>query len=380
MAYDPSPQNDLGFEWILMTRLPGVPLQELWSTPLLSWQERVCITEKMSGYIREMRGLHSDRLGSLYFTGQQHPKRNELHPHTRFKKEPSFTPLTSDPRYSIGPVVAMPFFYGNRVNLLLRRRPFSSSTAWLKSLLHLQIASSLDQMKATIDEDGYESPNMPELINGIAAAHQLLGQLDKFFDETDIKTFQLTHDDLSANNILIHPTTHQITDIVDWECVLFLPVWKARCPPKFIGGPEINLGCYEMNYGTTILDIPPPPPHLSTRDTDGIEYDTLFLETQEYLEKMLLRRVFDHFMNPEGLSEKPKRIFANKVEEIDTRPGRVLKWVKALKDGTNPVPQTTSNECVSGLRTDALPDALREKQGVLSARLNTAMNQFPSVT
>ena len=65
----------------------------------------------------------------------------------------------------------MPFFYGNRVSLLLRRGPFSSSTAWLKSLLHLQIASSLDQMKAIIDEDGYESPNIPELINGIAAAH-----------------------------------------------------------------------------------------------------------------------------------------------------------------------------------------------------------------
>ena len=154
----------------------------------------------------------------------------------------------------------------------------------------------------------------------------------------------MTHDDLSANNILIHPTTHQITGIVDWECVSFLPVWKARCPPKFIGGPEINLGYYEMNYGTTILDIPPPPPHSRTGDTDGIEYDTLFLETREYLEKMLLRRVFDRFMNPEGFSEKPKRIFANKVEEIETRPGRVLKWAKAIKDGMNPVPQTTGND------------------------------------
>jgi hypothetical protein len=357
IAYDPSAQNDLGFEWILMTRLPGVPLKELWSTSLLSWQERVCITEKISVYIRQMQVLHSHRMGSLYLTGQQHPKLDELHPKVKSnitKNEncsPRFTPLKSDPRYSIGPVVAIPFFYSNRVKLPSHRGPFSSSSAWLRSLLHLQIASAVDQKAAIVvdqsedGDDGYDSDNISELVDAIAAANHLLGLLDNFFDETDIETFQLTHDDLSTNNILIHPTTHQITGIVDWECVSLQPVWKARRPPQFIYGPEINLGFYEMNYGTPIPDVPPPPPPSGTRDTDGVEDESeAVLEIREYLEKMLLRRVFDGCINPDGLSEKLKRIFANKVAQIEARPDRVLKWAKDINDGVNPEPETTGND------------------------------------
>jgi aminoglycoside phosphotransferase len=356
IAYDPSAQNDLGFEWILMTRLPGVPLKELWTTSLLSWHERVCITKEISGYIRQMQGLHSNRLGSLYLTGQQHPKLDELHPHASSnitKNEPRFTPLKSDPRYSIGPVVAIPFFHSNRVNLLSRRGPFSSSSSWLRSLLHLQIASTLDQMAAVVEhqtedgDHGYDLDNVSEMIDAIAAANHLLGLLDYFFVETDIETFQLTHDDLSTNNILIHPTTHQITGIVDWECISFQPEWKARCPPQFIYGPEINLGFYAMNFGTPIPDVPPPLPPSGTTDTDtdGVEGGgEAVLEVREYLEKMLLRRVFDSCMNPDGRSEKPKRIFANKVAQIETRPDWVLKWAKDVNDGMNAEPQTTGND------------------------------------
>jgi hypothetical protein len=152
IAYDPSAQNDLGFEWIFMTCLPGVPLRELWSTSLLSWQERVCITEKISEYIRQMQALHSNRMGSLYLSDQQHP--------TPKNHSPRFIRLKSDPRYSIGPVVAIPFFYTNRVNLPSDRGPFSSSYAWLRSLLHLQIASAVDQIVVDQSEDGYDSDNV----------------------------------------------------------------------------------------------------------------------------------------------------------------------------------------------------------------------------
>ena len=84
IAYDASAENDLGFEWILMTRLPGVPLKELWSTALLTSEERVRITEQMSGYIRQMQVVHFNRTGSLYQTPyprevQHHQKRTKVH-------------------------------------------------------------------------------------------------------------------------------------------------------------------------------------------------------------------------------------------------------------------------------------------------------------
>jgi hypothetical protein len=100
-----------------------------------------------------------------------------------------------------------------------------------------------------------------------------------------------------------------------------------------------------MYFGTPIPDVPPPLPPSGTRDTDGVEDGgEAVLEVREYLEKMLLRRIFDDCMNPDGLSEKPKRIFANKVAQIETRPDWVLKWAKDINDGMNAEPQTTSND------------------------------------
>ena len=99
-----------------------------------------------------MQALHFNRMGSLYLSGQQHP--------TPKNRSPRFTSLKSDPRYSIGPVVAIPFFYTNRVNLPSHRGPFSSSYAWLRSLLHLQIASAVDQIVVDRSEDGYDSDNV----------------------------------------------------------------------------------------------------------------------------------------------------------------------------------------------------------------------------
>jgi hypothetical protein len=100
-----------------------------------------------------------------------------------------------------------------------------------------------------------------------------------------------------------------------------------------------------VNYGTPIPDVPPPPPPSGTRDTDGVEDGSeAALEIREYLEKMLLRRVFDGCINPDGRSEKLKRIFANQVAQIEARPHWVLKWAKNINDGVNPEPETTGND------------------------------------
>ena len=55
VAYDGSANNELGvgFEWILMTRMPGIPLKDLWSTSALSWEERVHVIDELSEYIKQ---------------------------------------------------------------------------------------------------------------------------------------------------------------------------------------------------------------------------------------------------------------------------------------------------------------------------------------
>jgi hypothetical protein len=218
-------------------------------------------------------------------------------PHWVPRSKSAFVPVNTDPRFSVGPVVAMPFFYGNRIKLLSDRGPFTSSFAWMQSLLNISIASVAEQ-KENLTADGgeycgYDAEDVPELDGILSAAEELQNLLPKFFDDSPGgEKFMLYHGDLSTNNILIDPTTHHITGIVDWECVSLQPAWKVPRPPQLLYGPEINSQFCERNYVCTMPPIPPP------HETPG--KDAQVSELRASLEKALLRRVFNGRINAKG--------------------------------------------------------------------------------
>jgi hypothetical protein len=327
--YDTSPYNELGFEWILMTRLPGVCLKDLWSCPQLLWEEKVHIVETVSGYIQQMQINRFDKMGNLYLS--------RVH-----SGGETFIPLANDPQFSIGPVVAIPFFYGNRIKLPSDRGPFATSAEWISSLLKLQIASTTHLManppKDCNVDDGYDSDDISEFNGIIKVSSDLLSLVPEFFLDTDREEFVLYHNDLSTNNILIDPITHHVTGVVDWECISLQPTWNARQPPQLLHGPEINAEFYERNFGLPISDLPPQ------RNINSAETETMLSELQDYLEKMLLRRVFDSIIHPDGRPEKLKRIFENKVAQLDVRWGRVARWVKDLRNGKDPERKGTEED------------------------------------
>jgi Phosphotransferase enzyme family len=191
----------------------------------------------------------------------------------------------------------MLFFYGNRIKLLSDRGPFTSSFAWMQSLLNISIASVAEQKeKLTADGGeycGYDAEDVPELDGILSAAEELQNLFPKFFDDSPGgEKFMLYHGDLSTNNILIDPTTHHITGIVDWECVSLQPAWKVPRPPQLLYGPEINSQFCERNYVCTMPPIPPP------HETPG--KDAQVSELRASLEKALLRRVFNGRINVKG--------------------------------------------------------------------------------
>ena len=66
--------------------------------------------------------------------------------------------------------------------------------------------------------------------------------LSSFFspNEDNPEPSVLVHDDLSSQNILIHDN-RELAAILDWECVLALPLWKACYYPAFLKGPPQHL-------------------------------------------------------------------------------------------------------------------------------------------
>ncbi|KAF8502779.1 hypothetical protein F5888DRAFT_1800325 [Russula emetica] len=198
IAFDSSADNELGFEWILMTKIPGVPLQSLWESP-------------------DLVSFNFPLMGNLYPSSR--PEIERVAWLKDLSSKSRFVPLSDDPEFAIGPLTTIPFFYGDRIRLQNSRCAFETSSSYLTSLLHLHISSTMNRKIAASTDDEYDEDDISEFEDIIAAYESLLSVLPIFFpsDASDAETFSLFHDDISTNNILVDPTTYRITGIVDWE-------------------------------------------------------------------------------------------------------------------------------------------------------------------
>lgn len=196
--------------------------------------------------------------------------------------------------------------------------------------MNLHIASATSRKVAASADDECDSDDISELDDTITAYNSLLSILPTFSpsDTGDTETFSLYHGDMSSNNILIDPTAHCITGIVDWECVTLEPSWKVAKVPKLLDVPEVDDG--------SLIPAAAPPPD---KDADG--FDKQF---RDRLEQMPLRCVFN-----EELAGKPEhgsreRLFENKIYQAKMRPIMVRKWANRVQHGSDPFPTKTEGD------------------------------------
>lgn len=81
----------------------------------------------------------------------------------------------------------------------------------------------------------------------------------------------LHHQDFSNRNIIVHPTSYRINDIIDWESVGICPDWQASEYPHFLRG----------------IDTTEPPPV----GVPGVDEEDL-VEFRKDWEKVLLRNLY----------------------------------------------------------------------------------------
>ena len=328
IAFDPSSDNELGFEWILMSKLPGVPLKSLWGSPALVWEERVQLTKTLAGYVKQLMSFKFPLMGSLYPSSRQEVDRVAWL--KDFSSKTRFVPLLDDTRFAIGPVVTNQFFYGDRVHLQPDRGPFETSLSYLTSLLHLHVASTTNRKIAASADDEYDEDDISELDDTISAYQSILSILPTFFppEASGQETFSLYHDDLSSNNILVDPATHQITGIVDWECVSLQPAWHAARVPQLLEGPEVD-------DGSPIPAAAPPPDKAA---------DEFHKDLRDKLEQMLLRGVFYEELGGKPEHGSRERLLENKVYQAELRPTAIRNWANEVQQGSNPFPTKTEGD------------------------------------
>jgi aminoglycoside phosphotransferase (APT) family kinase protein len=308
IAYSATVDNELGFEWILMEKVPGVSLRDVWSSGMGEAAKEE-VVKTVARYVSEMRGkCRFASIGSLYFRKTLEEEGADVHMVETGKKD-----------FVVGPIVTTFFFVGGRRLMVRRDRgPYDNEHDYMRALTEVEIEDMKRLQSSTPpndddqvfehDEDLFE--DAPDIER---ATRELQDVIPALFSSSST-TFTLCHHDLSLANLIIEPDTYQIMGIVDWECVSVIPSWEDSYP-QFLTGPELH------------VEREPEPL------AEG-EQNELLVEQWENWEKVRLRKVFDGVAGQSGGDESDnlKRQFRGQLDVVEVSTKMVDTWLTSYRE------------------------------------------------
>jgi hypothetical protein len=161
-AYESSAQNELGYEWLLMTKIEGVPVKDVWDD--MTQDEKMRFTDELSRYTKQLQSFNFSQIGSLYFasvwkqvgakepsmkqTGFQNavkkssfcvdPDSHNIPPHEISTQSRIEVDIDIGHGFVIGKMVSPTFFQGKALRHATVRGPFDSMEAFGEAQIVLQ--------------------------------------------------------------------------------------------------------------------------------------------------------------------------------------------------------------------------------------------------
>lgn len=266
IAYEPSRDNLIGFEWILMTKMPGKPFAEICRS--LPFAAKARLVRKLAGvsaclFRNQLRGI-----GNIYgepSVGEHSTSSEQIRPlrelaDTKISfpakksgsvdgsaptRKNSGVPLFNLPDGvspegalpDVGRIVSMQFFWDSHLHQDVCRGPFRSSKDWITARLLFDendCHSALNKHSAgDLDSDAEEE--VEDATRTLQIIEKLRSLLPLVFptDGDDSEPSMIFHHDLSRHNILVDDNG-ELTGILDWECVSAVPLWKACSYPELL--------------------------------------------------------------------------------------------------------------------------------------------------
>jgi len=225
--------DPIGFEWMLLSKLPGKPLAEEWRCMPFAAKER--LVKQFAAFSSSLFEHQLEGIGNLY---------SDLSVSKCQDDDPGkFITQLRNPAFRVGRIVSMQFFWGDHINMDVLRGPFLRSREWIAARMALNerdCVSTLARYERAGDDeaDGDAEDVVDDAKLTLQIIGRLRGLLDHIFSDenhNEVEPSMLFHDDLSAHNVLVDGDG-ALTGVVDWECVSVLPLWKACYFPAFLQG------------------------------------------------------------------------------------------------------------------------------------------------
>lgn len=326
-AVDHSNNNELGFEWMMMERVAGRPIEMPGDWSKVSWLKKELLARSVISYMVQLFQKRFKRIGSLYIIDDLQQLSESERPSTA--PVTSVTPegTSNSTEYHLSDIISVLFFYIDHLTHDVPRGMFHHSRDWLAARLQFHI-NDANNVPQDVDEDTVVIAKCTKL-----NAERLLKILPKVLPtyEPD-EEFVLHHHDLSGGNILVDDKD-ALAGVVDWECIHTVPLWYACQPPKFLNGNRLE-------------HCPDPDTYMKTTKEDGtVEINEGFWRHLQDYEKTRLRAFFFEQMErecPEWVKihneSKLKADFELAVEFCPFELGyqMIADWLDEIESGKEP--------------------------------------------
>ncbi|KAL2258392.1 hypothetical protein VTK26DRAFT_8318 [Humicola hyalothermophila] len=264
LSYQSDRTSTVGFEWIVMSRMPGRSLHDRWRDVAFSAKEQ--IVRRLAGFCSDTFRAQLRGIGNLFLddTGPV--------PDSSAQDRGSFR---------VQRIVSGEFIWEGRIHAQVSRGPFQSSRDWLVarlSLAEMDCRERLSRFQDTAPED-VDEDDVEDLQHTMDIISRLRRLLDDFFPPPGPglgpERTMIVHHDLSRQNILVDDHGN-LTAVVDWECISAVPLWSACQIPFLLRGKPRDEEPVKAHY---------------QHDDDG-NVAELFWEHLDDYELTQLRRVF----------------------------------------------------------------------------------------
>ncbi|KAG9298812.1 hypothetical protein G9A89_015833 [Geosiphon pyriformis] len=207
--WESSAENPVGTEFIIMERLPGVALSQVWDS--LSLQNRKEILLQVIEIQCTLKNLSFPKIGGIFLDDK------------------------SSDGFKIGQAVEFTFFKEDRYLLSLDRGPFETTCEYVMAAANKEI----------IYRRNNTSPQ--HQAKWVPVFEELASLVSSHFSDDQMQKFILTHGDFHSTNILVRGT--EITGIIGWECSGSYPI-ECFCdyPAWILDDPMVRFQDQEENF------------------------------------------------------------------------------------------------------------------------------------
>ncbi|CAG7991727.1 unnamed protein product [Penicillium olsonii] len=267
IKYDSSAENRIGFEWILMTKMPGRPFADVW--PSLPFEAKAKMVRQLAEAASDLFEHQFEGIGNLYEESDvkenpnlpfnllrtqdpnkaQDPNKTQrlammesafLDGSSDFPSVDNLRPVVP----AIGRAVSMQLAWRSRLEQKVPRGPFLLGNNWVAARLAImnhENQSILDHV-ITGDPSEEEQETKEDSERTLNIVQNLNGLLPRFFPmaggHEKLEPSSVFHDNISESNLLVSDDG-ELTGVIDWEFVSAVPLWKACSYPEFLESPSV---------------------------------------------------------------------------------------------------------------------------------------------